>query len=110
MSRILKLFVLIEFILILAIIALTLADSRQMPTAYAVKENMNTENISFKIMTKAVCENKSDYVLCRDELFASCNGREYIISANDPEGYIECGNIKIRLSDIANDSDKLKKW
>ena len=80
-----------------------------MPTAYAVKENINTENISFKVMTKAVCENKSVYVFCRDELFASCNGKEYPVSENNSKDYIQCGNIKIKLSDIADDAVKLKK-
>ena len=56
MKKLLKILFAIEFILILAIIILALIGNKQaMPTAYAVKENP-IEEIRFKVLTKAVCE------------------------------------------------------
>ena len=110
MNKLLKTLFAIEFILILAIVILAFIDDNQkIPTAYAIKENINTENTSFKVMTKAVCGNKSKNIFCHDELFAECNGDEHLISKDNPDDFIECGNIRIRLSDIANGSTKLKK-
>ena len=111
MNKFLKILFALEFLLILALVALAFIDNdKKIPTGYAVKENINAKNISFKVMTKAVCEEKSERVFCRDELFVSCNGKEYIVFENKSNEFIECDNLKIKLSDIANDSAKLKKW
>ena len=99
--------------LLILIIALFSTNNQKIPTAYAVKEisnkNSTIEKSDFKILTKAVCENKSSYVLCHDELFIRCNGREYINPENNSGEFIECNNVRIKLSDIADDIDKIKK-
>ena len=106
LSKTLDVLFAIEFVLIIAIILLSLIGNKKIPTGYAVKENSSTENSDFKLMTKAVCEEKYDHILCHDELFAKCNGEEKIINGSD---FAECGNIKIKLSEIANGSVKLEK-
>ena len=105
------------FVFGLALLILTIAlfstNNQKIPTAYAVKEisnkNSSIEKNDFRISTKAVCENKSNYVSCRDELFIRCNGEENIIQKNNSGDFIECNNVRIKLSDIANDTDKIKK-
>ena len=102
-SKILKILFAIEFILILIIIILTLIDNthnKNMPTAYAVKENLSKEKTDFKVFTKAVCEEKPNHIFCRDELFIKCNGKEYIIKENKLNNFTECKNIKLNLSEI----------
>ena len=108
-SKNLKILFVFELILLILIAALFLTDNQKIPTAYAVKEITSAEKTDFKVLTKAVCENKSDHIFCRDELFVSCNGKEYIVSENKSNDFIECDNIKIKLSDISNDTTKLKK-
>ena len=100
MKKILKVLVAIEFILILAIIGLSLTDAKKMPTAYAVKDLPSIEKNDFKIFTKAVCEEKSEHVLCHDELFAQCRNKEFIINGNNLENFTGCNNLKLNLSDI----------
>ena len=110
LNKFLKILLGIEFILILAIIALALIDNKRIPTGYAVKEIPAEEKSDFKILTKAVCEEKSEHILCRDELFARCNGKEYLISQDSLGNFIECNNIKLNLSDVkVNGSVKFKK-
>ena len=108
MNKFLKILFAVELILILAIIALALAGKQKI-TAYAVKENASAEKTDFRILTKAVCEKKYERMLCHDELFMECNGREYLIVGNDSNGFIECSNIKLSLSSIVNSSNKLKR-
>jgi len=108
-GRTFKILLAFELILLVLIIALFFADNKNIPTAYAVKENINAENISFKVLTKAVCENKSEHVFCHDELFIRCDGEEYIIYNNNSNDFVECNNVRIRILDILNDSTKLKR-
>ena len=56
------------------------------------KENIeqNSKDIQFKTFTSAVCEEKSGFVYCRDELFVNCNGK---ISRANEIG--ECNGFKI---------------
>jgi len=109
MKKLLKILFAIEFILILVIIALSLIG-KPATTAYAVKENPNIGEIKFKVLTKAVCEEKSNNVFCHDELFVKCNDKEYLAS-NEPIGeLVECNGIKINLSNIkANGNTEFKK-
>ena len=114
MKKLLKILSAIEFILILAIIILALIGNKQaMPTAYAVKEN-SMEEIKFKVLTKAVCEETHEnqgfsrelgHVFCHDELFVKCNGEEYIISNKSLGELAECNGIKINLSGIEANGD-----
>lgn len=111
MNKFIKILLAVEFILISAIIALNLAGSGEMPTAYAVKEVQSIEDIDFKLLTKAVCENSSEHVFCRDELFIKCNGSEFMIKDGKLDNFTECG-ARLKLSGIAvNGSAKLgKDW
>jgi len=109
MKKLLKILFAIEFILILVIIALSLIG-KPATTAYAVKENPNIGEIKFKVLTKAVCEEKSNHVFCRDELFVKCDGKEYLVSNEPLNDMLECNDIKINLSDIkANGDTEFKK-
>ena len=102
-----KILIAVEFVLIIAIIALDLIDNKEV-TGYAVKDSPGIENTDFKILTKAVCEERDGHIYCRDELFVRCNGNEHII--NDKYSLAECNGIKLNLSDIdVNGSTKFKK-
>ncbi len=105
-DKFLKALFIIEFILLSLILILFFNDNQEIPTAYVVKEI--PKEIDFKTFTKAVCEERADYLLCRDELFVKCNEKEYKIENNS--NLIECGNIKINLSDLkVNGSTKFRK-
>ena len=86
----------IKYIIIFAAIAIVIAVSFLLfstldsPTGYVVVDIDNYTNESknvpdFRIYTAAICENVSGYILCKDRLFASCNGLEYMIP-NDING------------------------
>ena len=110
MNKPLKILFAIEFILILAIVGLALIDSKKMPTAYVVKEAPGMEKTEFKVLTKAVCEEKSKHVFCSDKLFIKCNDEENIISRDNL--VMECDNIKLNLSDIEVNGNAIfkKEW
>lgn len=103
-NKLLKALFAAELILILIVVALAIADNKhqELPTAHVIK-NTDIGNISFRLLTKAVCEEKSENILCRDELFLKCSDKEYLISNYSPESFIECNNIKLNLSDIEVD-------
>ncbi len=90
----------IEFVLILIIIVLALVDTKKIPTAYVVKQNPEANNNNFKILTRAVCEEKSKNIYCRDMLVARCNEKEFIVDNENLENFTGCNNLKINLSDI----------
>ncbi len=112
MKKSLKILFVIEFILIAAIVALALIGNKQMPTAYVVKENPGLEEIKFKVLTRAVCEEKSEHIFCYDALFVKCKGKEYIVTNHTLDESVECGGIKINLSDIEvnGDTEFKKEW
>ena len=102
-STILKILFVIEFILILIIIILTLINNayyQNLPTAYAVKENLSKGKNYFKAFTKAVCEEKTNHTFCRDELFIKCNGKDYMIKEEDLYNFTDCKGVKLNLSDV----------
>ena len=97
----------IEIILILIIIVLALNDDKKTITAYVIKETLK-EKTDFKTFTKAVCEEGAGYLLCHDELFVKCDEKEYLV--DNSNNLIECGNIKINLSELnVNGSTKFRK-
>ena len=98
LNKSLKVLIAIEFVLIVAIIALALIDNKEI-TGYAVKENPSVEKTNFKILTKAICEERDNHIFCHDELFVKCDDKEYIISNDSLNSIIECNNIKLNLSD-----------
>lgn len=110
MEKLLKMLVMAEFILVLAVIALTLIDGKKTnAAAFVVKENPGIEDIRFKITTRAVCEEKPEHIFCHDELLIKCNDAEYLLNNNSPDS-IECNNIKINLSDIkSNGKNQFRK-
>ena len=110
--KMLKILIAAEFILISAIIVLSLVDSDKMPTAYAVKEIEKMENSRFKLFTKAVCEEKSEHISCSDELFIECDGKEHIVSNHKLANFTECGNTPLNLSDnkVIGSAVFEKKW
>ena len=113
MKKLVKILVIIEFILILLIISLALIDKKQtMPTAFVVEENPSIEKIKFKVLTKAVCEEKSNHVFCHDELFIKCVGKEYLASNESLHELVECNKIKLNLSDIRakGNTEFKKEW
>jgi len=99
MNKLLKILVVIEFILIIAIIALALIEDKEV-TGYAVLGNTSIEKTDFKVFTKAVCEEKDERIFCKDELFVKCNDEEYTISNESLNKVVECNNIKLNLSDV----------
>ena len=82
-------FVFMVFIVAIAAIAF-LMGSLTSPTGFVVAEDNVEEKIkeipSFRLYTKAVCDNVSNFVICHDELFASCGGFEYRLPKNEVDG------------------------
>lgn len=110
--KILKMLIAAEFILISAILVLSMIDNNEMPTAYAVKEIENVENSRFKLLTKAVCEEKVGQIFCSDELFIKCDGKEHIVREHNIDNFTECGNMTLNLSDakVIGSAVFGKKW
>ena len=112
MNNLLKALFAVELVLILIAVALAIADDKnqELPTAYAVK-NPGIENISFRLLTKAVCEEKFEHTICHDELFIKCGDVEYIIDDN-LNNIVECNNIKLNLSDVVVNGTTMfkKEW
>lgn len=102
LSKILKILFALEFILILIISLLFLIENQKI-TGYVVKEN-DIENVNgvvdndFKLLTKAVCEEKSGHLFCNDKLFVRCKNEEYVIEKN--ANNFNCSNIIINFSEI----------
>ena len=53
-------------------------------------EIKNPDYAEFKTFTSAVCEEKNEFVYCKDELFVNCNGK--ISKAGEIE---ECNGINL---------------
>lgn len=88
MKRIILIFLLLIVIMTIVFIA---ASTLTNPTGFVtadIEENdsKETEVHSFRIYTKAVCENESDLIVCQDELFANCQGIEYKLPKNEVNG------------------------
>ena len=108
MKTFIKIFIAVEFILVITIISLALIDDKKV-TGYAVLDSATAEKADFKIFTKAVCEEKAEHVFCRDELFVKCNGNEYSIGSESLNNLVECNNIKLNLSDAMVKGDGIFK-
>jgi len=72
------------------IIAPTLTNPLTSPTGFVVadsEENKDEEELpSFRIYTKAICDNVSNFIVCHDELFAACGSFEYRLPKNEVNG------------------------
>ena len=93
MKRILTFLLIILIILIIGIIATAfiITPALTNPTGFVVAEVKENESNgkelpSFRVYTVAVCENTSGFIVCRDELFANCNGLEYMLPKNEVNG------------------------
>ena len=78
------------FIIAIFAIAFIVFPSLSSPTGFAVaedKDNKSKELPSFRLYTKAECENLSGFVVCHDELFASCGTFEYKLPKNEINGH-----------------------
>jgi|SRR3989338_9469732 len=73
-----------------AIVAIAfLMGSLTSPTGFVAAEREEesiNEIPSFRLYTKAVCENVSNFIICHDELFANCGNFEYRLPENDVNG------------------------
>lgn len=73
----------------IAAIAFLMGSRLTAPTGFVAAE-IEEENISeipsFRLYTKAICENVSSFIICHDELFASCGNFEYRLPENEVNG------------------------
>ena len=83
----------LAFLFIIAIFAIAFMAAPDItnPTGFVVaedKENKSKEKDlpEFRIFTRAICENISGFVLCHDEMFASCGNFEYRLPKNEVNG------------------------
>lgn len=94
-AKLLPTLIAIEITLILAIFALSSFEKQNIPTAYVVKETPGKQD--FKLITKAVCEQKSEHIVCSDKLFAICNGTEHLVDESNLN-FSVCNNT-MRIDD-----------
>lgn len=69
------------------------------------KSAENPKQLEFSTFTSAVCENKGNFVHCRDELFVNCDGK--IAKANELS---ECNGIKVETPKILGFAVFEKDW
>ena len=65
----------------------------------------NNEQLEFSTFTSAVCENKEDFVYCKDEIFVNCNGN--ISKAID---VAECNGIRLDVPEASGFAVFEKGW
>ena len=71
-----------------------------------IKEDENAKNnFGFSTFTSAICEDKNDFVYCKDELFVNCNGK--ISKAID---VVECNGIKMNAPKVTGFAVFEKDW
>lgn len=76
------------FIIGVLVIGFVMLPPLSSPTGFVIAED--DENKSqlpdFRLYTKAICTNVSGFVVCHDELFASCGTFEYMLPKNEING------------------------
>jgi hypothetical protein len=87
-----KLFLVAAFL----VLAITLAFYLIFPTLTGFTSMDANEGDNVKLATFAVCEQKDNYTLCKDKLFASCNHE--VIEVNDSIFY--CNGKKYNASNL----------
>ena len=74
----------------IATIAFIIAPTVTSPIGFVVADTEDKEDgkelPSFRIYTKAVCDNVSNFIVCHDELFAACGSFEYRLPKNEVNG------------------------
>ena len=83
--------ILVFMVFIAAIVATAFLMGSRLtaPTGFVIAESEEesiNEVPSFRLYTKAVCENISNFIICHDELFASCGNFEYRLPENEVDG------------------------
>ena len=73
----------------IATMAFVIAPALTSPTGFVVadtEQEDEKELPGFRLYTKAVCENVSNFVICHDEMFANCGNFEYRLPENEVNG------------------------
>lgn len=79
------------FLLILAVMGIALFSFMAYSTGNKIQGiTESPKQFEFSTFTSAVCENKENYVYCKDEYFVNCNGE--IFKAIDAA---ECNGMKL---------------
>jgi len=58
----------------------------------------DTAQLNFKTKTVAICEEKSGYIQCHDELVVNCGNEEYILPKE--EKTVNCDGIALQVPSI----------
>ena len=98
---------LVLFILTLVVMASLsfVAASIYINDTQVKKETERSQIIEFSTFTSAVCENKEEFVNCKDEVFVNCNGK--ISKAVD---IAECNGIKLEVPKTLGFAVFEKEW
>ena len=77
----------LTFLFVIGIMAMSyiVGPALTSPTGFVVAEEDNELPV-FRLYTSAVCENVSGFIVCHDELFASCGDFEYRLPKNEVNG------------------------
>ncbi len=89
------------FIITMFAIAFIAAPALVNPTGFVVAEDIEEvkekELPSFRIYTKAICEDESGFIMCHDELFANCEGVEYELPKDEENEIFNCNGFEFKL-------------
>jgi len=89
-------FLSVLFIIMLIPLVLSIKNSAPSITGMVVAENVKEDLPEFKTYTKAVCEKDKGFIICKDELFANCNGYEFIVPREEIDP-IRCGSLVFKI-------------
>jgi len=96
------------FLIIVAVVMLSVSFVAANINSVSLEKNKNKESIKdiqFSTFTSAVCENKEDFVHCKDEIFVNCNGN--ISKAID---VAECNGIRLDVQKATGFAMFEKGW
>lgn len=82
----------------LSVVAINLKNNK-------VEAKKESKSFEFSAFTSAVCENKENFVYCKDEVFVNCNGK--ISKATD---VAECDGMKIDVPKVTGFAVFEKEW
>lgn len=92
-------------VIILLLLAVIASFSFITYSANSGKAAEESKQFEFSTFTSAVCEDKENFVHCRDEFFVNCDGK--IAKANDIK---ECNGIKIEAPKVLGFAVFEKDW
>ena len=70
-----------------------------------IEAKEDSKILEFSTFTSAVCENKEDFVHCRDEIFVNCNGK-----ISKTVDIAECNGIKLDIPKVSGFAVFGKDW